>query len=402
MKRRTTLGPAPFSEAVDANSTQSWPGLFFTQRADLTFEWVGAELQRFIGLSAESLKASPKRFWTLVHPSDVEAVRRQIRAAMDSGRGITHSFRVCHGANPRVSHVSEWRRPRLDVRGKVCGFEALWMDITRQARAEQRLVVSAWKETLAELTPGLAHDFNNVLTGILALSEGFLTQIDSNHSFHEGLSMIQRKARQATQLVRQITDLYEDRAGKRSYHDVNSIAAELMEILSKVIPKRIELSLQIARKPLPVYVDGVEFRRVLFSLAVDAINGMPSRGKLHLGTSRHAKLPRLRQFRGEMSKLPATCLSMAHSGDCFAAGRIDDWFDPFAGLNDPREGGGLSLLHAKLFAGMNGGVIAADSGARTGTTFRLWLPEADFSEAGNLHLKEEKTSQHGRPPIKPS
>src|SRR5256885_15494618 len=94
-----------------------------------------------------------------------------------------------------------------------------------QGMTEERLLLLAWKETLADLTPGLAHDFNNVLTGILALSEAYLAEIDSAHPFHEGLSLIKQQAQQAGQLVHRMARLYQEKTGTCDYQDVNSLVS---------------------------------------------------------------------------------------------------------------------------------------------------------------------------------
>src|SRR2546423_14304880 len=195
-----------------------------------------------------------------------------------------------------------------------------------QSMTEERLLLLAWKETLADLTPGLAHDFNNALTGILALSEAFRGQIDSKHSFYSGLSMIMQKAQQASQLVHRITQLHAEKTGTRSYEDVNSMAAEVAEVLGKVIPKRIEVRVNLATDPLPVYVDAVDFRRVLLGMMLNLAKGMADRGKLQFQTTRHERLAASDRRAAKPARLPAVCLTGSHSRRGFARGGNDFLF----------------------------------------------------------------------------
>jgi nitrogen-specific signal transduction histidine kinase len=129
----------------------------------------------------------------------------------------------------------------------VLGYEGVWLDVTRQTIAEKRLSSAAWKETLAVLTMGLAHDFSNVMAGIHSISESFLAQIDAQNPFHEGMSLIRQNSLQASQLVQRIINLHHGKTGERNYHDLNEIVGGLVELGRKIIPRRIEITIELAR-----------------------------------------------------------------------------------------------------------------------------------------------------------
>src|SRR5881296_319394 len=176
-----------------------------------------------------------------------------------------------------------------------------------QSFVEHRLVTSAWKEALADLTPGLAHDFNNALTAILAVSEACLIQIKAGHPFHESLSLIRQKTQEASHLLHRIAHLHQDQTGHCDYQDLNSIGTEMVDLLRKLIPHRIELTHKWSSQSLPVFIDAVEFRRVLLTLAWSAMNAIPDKGRLHFQTSLHEALPVLDHYQGQIPTLPATC-----------------------------------------------------------------------------------------------
>src|SRR5207249_2893411 len=105
------------------------------------------------------------------------------------------------------------KRPLKRHSAKPTKASTSWIDLTHRKHAERKLVDSAWKITLADLTPGLAHDFNNVLTGILAVSEVCLAQTDAGHPFHESFSLIKQKVQDASQLVHRIARLHQEAPG---------------------------------------------------------------------------------------------------------------------------------------------------------------------------------------------
>src|SRR5438876_8458880 len=172
-----------------------------------------------------------------------------------------------------------------------------------QAMTEERLLLLAWKETLADLTPGLAHDFNNALTGILALSEAHLAQMDAAHPFHETLLQIRARAHEASQALHRVSRLYGQKTGSRSYEDASSVAAEIMDVLRNVVSRRVEVRAKFCAEPLPVYVDAVDFRRVVLNLSMRAVHRLQDQGVVHFETSRHQSLPAVSRFEGALPRL---------------------------------------------------------------------------------------------------
>lgn len=373
---QTRAGP----EAPAASLMQNWPGVFFRQRADFTFEFVSPKIEELTGWPAEVWHRHPALFWQAVHELDADELDQQIKRSAHSPQGTSSTYRVRHAHTGRITYISEFRRAVLDSSGQVQDYEGVWLDVTRQAIAEKRLAEAAWKETLAILTMGLAHDFNNVMAGILSLSESFLAQIGPEHSFQEGLTLIKQNAQQASQLVHRIIHLHHGKTGSRSYHDLNAITEDAVELLRKVIPRRIEVETHWEATPLPLYVDAVEFRQVIINMALNAADAMPDRGKLIFRTTRHHEMAALEHFEGVLPRLPCACLAVEDNGCGIKAHHLASIFDPFFTTKAMNKGSGLGLYNARLFVEKHHGTISVESLEGQGATFQVWLPQADFTE----------------------
>jgi two-component system, cell cycle sensor histidine kinase and response regulator CckA len=280
-----------------------------------------------------------------------------------------------------VAYVMEHRQPNVSRSGLILGYEGVWLDVTRQTIAEKRLSSAAWKETLSVLTMGLAHDFGNVMAGIHALSESFLDQVGSSHEFTEGLELIKDNAQQASQLVHRIINLHQGKTGESHYHNLKEIATDLAELVRKIIPRRMQFSVELSPEALPVYIDAIELRQVVINLVLNAVDSMPQAGRLVLRTSGHLKVPSLPYVQGEPPRPPAVCLSVQDSGIGIKNRHLASIFDPFFTTKAMNKGSGLGLYNARLFAEKHRGAISVDSQEGVGSTFHLWLPEADFTEA---------------------
>ncbi len=381
----SAVSPSENLEAQLAkNLFPAWPGVIFRQRTDFTFESVTPRIEELTGVPLHDWAARPDLFWQTVHESDAEALRKQLQQCLQGPAGVQSAYRIRHRQTGRITYVSEYRRAALDGAGELLHYDGFWLDVTRQTIAERRLATASWKETLAVLTMGLAHDFNNVLAGILSLSESFLAQIETDHPFQEGLSLIKCNAQQASQLVHRIIHLHYGKIGNRSYHDLNDIVSDAVELLRKVIPRRIEVQLVRHPAPMPLYVDAVDFRQVIINMALNAADAMPDRGELIFRTAAHTQAPPLRHYKGLVPRLPCACLSVEDNGCGIKTARLQSIFDPFFTTKAMNKGSGLGLYNARLFVEKHQGAISVESTEGTGTTFGIWLPQTDFGEEGLL------------------
>ncbi|MCC6233731.1 MAG: PAS domain-containing protein [Verrucomicrobiales bacterium] len=369
------------AEAQLQKLSQHWPGVIFSQRPDFDFHFVSGRIEELTGVSLEEWRRRRGRFLDIVHESDVAELQNQCRLSARSGQSVTNTFRIRNVQTGRVSYVLEHRQPSLSRSGLLLGYEGVWLDVTRQTLAEKLLTSAAWKETLAVLTMGLAHDFSNVMAGIHSLSESFLSQLEEGHAFREGLDLIKKSSLQASQLVHRIVNLHLGKPGERNYHDLNQIVGELLELVRKVIPRRIEVISELSPEALPVYVDAVEFRQVIINLALNAADAMPERGRLVLRTARQASRPGASSWHGVALRFPCVCLTVADNGTGIRPSHRDAVFDPFFTTKAGGKGSGLGLYNARLFAEKHQGGIALDSEEKVGTSFYVCLPEADFTES---------------------
>lgn len=368
------------AEARLENLVNRWPGVIFSQRADFTFTSASGRIAELTGLTPDAWRGSSGRFWDVVHEADAEDLQQQYRRLTPVQPRLNCTYRIRHAQTGRISYVFESRQALFTHSGLLLGYESVWLDTTRQTIAEKRLSSAAWKETLALLTMGLAHDFSNIMAGILSLSETFQSQVARDHPFQEGLTLIKRNSMQASQLVHRILNLHQGRVGERNYHSLNDLVTDTFELVRKIVPRRIEIQTELTNEALALFVDAVEFRQVLINLTLNASDAMPNGGSLIFRTSLESEYPALEFRQGVLPGLPAVCLTVEDTGCGIAPKHLAVIFDPFFTTKPLNKGSGLGLYNARLFAEKHGGAISVESKLSAGTRFRLWLPQADFTE----------------------
>lgn len=380
------------AEAQLENLMQRWPGILFSQRPDFSFVSVSPKVEELTGITAAEWRRQSRHFWDVVHEADAEGLLERLKRASDSPNGLTSTFRIRHVQTGRVRHLWEHRQAVRSSNGLLIGYEGIWLDITRQTIAERRLLSMAWKENLGTLTMGLAHDFCNIMTGIVSLSETFEAELGDNENLRSGLALIRSTATQASDLSRRIRQLHQGRPGDRNYHDLNEIVSSMAEVLQKVLTRRVRTQVKLASGQLPLYVDDVELRQVIVNLALNAVDAMPNGGSLVFRTSRHEQAPgAVENLQGALPRAPLFCLSVQDSGVGIPLTFLKSIFDPFFTTKPLGQGSGLGLYNARLFAESHGAAISVETGEKTGTTFHLWFTQTDFSESAEAQPQPQVT-----------
>jgi signal transduction histidine kinase len=358
-----------------------WPGVIFSQRPDFSFISVSPKIEEFTGIPVSEWCRESKYFWQVVHEADAEALSARLRSEAQCPDGITSTYRIRHTQTGRVTYLWEHRQPVPASNGLILRHEGFWLDITRQTVAERRLLDMSRRENLGTLTMGLVHDFCNIMTGIVGMSETFEASLEKDSPVRNGLGLIRTQALQASQLAHRIRQLHQGIPGDKSYHDLNESVASLVEVLHKVLPRRVRVHTQLEPGQLPLYVDAVELQQVIVNLALNAADAMPEGGDLTFRTARHERLPSTPNLQCVPPRSPAVSLSVQDTGKGIPARFLGSIFDPFFTTKPLGKGSGLGLYNARLFAENHGAAISVETQVGGGTTFHLWFEQPNFTEA---------------------
>jgi signal transduction histidine kinase len=376
------------AEAQLENLIHRWPGIIFSQRPDFSFAFISPRIEELTGVPAQEWRRHSKYFWQVVHEADARPLMAKLREGARSPAELTSTYRIRHIKTGRVSYLWEHRQPVQSSNGLLLGYEGMWLDISRQTIAERRLLNMSWKENLGTLTMGLAHDFCNIMTGIVSLSETFQAELGENSSLRDGLDLIRTTAIEAGQLTQRIRQMHQGTPGERNYHDLNEIVSSMAGVLQKVLPRRVRVQSEPTEGQLPVYLDQVELRQVIVNLALNAADAMPNGGQLTFRTARHVQAPAAPNIQGTLPRSPIVSFSVQDTGTGIPASVLNSIFDPFFTTKPLGKGSGLGLYNARLFTEKHAAAISIESKEKVGTTFHFWFPEADFTEAEAVQRSE--------------
>ncbi len=236
-----------------------------------------------------------------------------------------------------------------------------YVDVTAAVRLQKQLVQGEKMAALGQLAGHIAHELNNPLTGIRSLAQLLIPQADEGANLKNDLVEVERAAERCQDII---TNLREFSSGdyeqKQTRVDLNEIVNKTLSLL-KIMTRRFELILELARPEVPVFVEAQLTQQVLFNLVKNACQAMGESGRLTIST---------------ISRGDEAILSVADTGPGIAPELRPKIFDYFFTTKSVDEGTGLGLSMSRNIIEKLHGRIEFDSEVGAGTVFRVILPLA--------------------------
>src|SRR3954467_3469449 len=135
--------------------------------------------------------------------------------------------------------------PVADGSGKVVGVVLLGRDVAAQQRLQTQLLQSKRMESTGHLAGGIAHEFNNILTAILALTDFTMRDLPTNSASREDLEEIRQQATKGARLVRHLLAFGRRQLLRTEVTHVGTIFQEMEPLLQRLVSERVLLATDI-------------------------------------------------------------------------------------------------------------------------------------------------------------
>ena len=380
----TTLVEAEEALRKASASVEHSPVVHVVTDLEGTIEYVNAAFTRTTGyLRSEAVGQTARMLKSGSHP---QAFYEDLWTTIKQGR--TWRGRI---HNRRKDGTFYWEQatiaPVRDEQGRLAHFVAAKEDITEALEAEEarrrleQQVQQAQKiSSLGSLAGGVAHDFNNMLAGIMGYSDLLLaTETDAKRQ--EYLRSILSAATRSSDLTRKL--LAFGRRGKNRAEPVD-VTMAVQECLSMLQPSMNPDLALVPRLQEGLSIDGdpSQIQQVLVNLCLNAVEAMPKGGRLEVST----RLIHLDGAEAEAHRLsPGSYveLEVEDSGPGMDEGLKERIFEPFFTTKTQKgeAGTGLGLSTVYGIVEAHQGVIEVTSAVGLGSTFRVLLPCGQLAKA---------------------
>ncbi|AWM09266.1 ATP-binding protein [Bradyrhizobium symbiodeficiens] len=290
--------------------------------------------------------------------------------------GIRFELTLVHRNGDRI--LAEASSTVLRLGGRVI-VNTFVRDITRKRAAEEQLVQSQKMEAVGQLTGGIAHEFNNMLTVITGTIEILADAVRDNPPLATITKLISEAADRGAALTSSLLSFARKQALQPAEIDVNQLLEELAKLLLATFDKKIEIVTRLDRNVWLAYADRGQLSSALLNLAINARDAMLDGGRLTLTTRNVVFGVREAVAVGAGYAGDYVEIEIADDGSGIPQAILERIFDPFFSTKEVGKGTGLGLSMVFGFVKQSGGGIKVASEEGRGTIFTLYLPKAEVS-----------------------
>ena len=247
---------------------------------------------------------------------------------------------------------------------------AIFQDISDQKRLEELHLRAERLEAVAELSASLAHEIRNPLASIRSSVEQLAKMPAAGEDERTLSTLILRESDRLTRLLGEFLDFARVRVTRIEPVDIGAIAQDATVLASNHPDRKVGVDVICSVPADPLMIEGDQdlLHRIVFNLALNAVQAAPPRGRVRVEV---LPISRAQMPHGVAFEKGAVAIRIADDGPGIPADIRDRLFDPFFTTKPGGTGLGLAVVHRASEA--HHGVVLIDS-STNGTKFTVLLP----------------------------
>jgi PAS domain S-box-containing protein len=329
-----------------------------------------------------------------IHADDLESTRQEMRAARHGHLMRNFETRYAHkdGRTVNLSWMGAWSEP-------VRRHFFVGRDLTEKQAAESQFRQAQKMDAVGQLTGGVAHDFNNILT-VITGTIGILADAVANDPQLSAITkMIDDAAERGASLTKHLLAFARRQPLQPREIDVKTLVLETITLLRPTLGEHIQISPQLAKDGWPALVDPNQLTTAVLNLALNARDAMPFGGKLVIEAANAYLDEGYAAMNTDVTVGNYVMVAVSDTGTGISPENLERVFDPFFTTKEVGKGTGLGLSMVFGFVKQSNGHIKIYSEVGHGTTVKIYLPRAAGLSDTSVESKVSASVQGGHETI---
>ena len=317
-----------------------------------------------------------------VHPEDLGgflAAHERLASGDDSKFDETYRFRRGDGSWAIVEDKAFAIRNSAGAAIRILG---IMTDVTERKQLEERLRQSQKMEVIGQLTGGVSHDFNNLLTVILGNAEILEEQLSAYPNLQKLARMSLEAAERGAQLTNQLLAFSRKQPLDPKVIDVAKLVQGMDGLLRRTLPESISIEIVRSGGLWQIDADPTQLESALLNLAVNARDAMPEGGYLTIEIANAMLDDDYIGAERELKPGQYVVITVTDTGHGIAQEVLGKVFEPFFTTKDVGKGSGLGLSMVFGFVKQSDGHVRVYSEPGDGTSFKLYFPRSRSAQEG--------------------
>ena len=360
---RAIIDEAPFAVvAVDSARRV----LVWSRGAEATFGYTATE-------------ALGQNFDQLCVPDEEAAMRDKVWKDLAGGAAMRAVPARRRRKDGRMVEILASGRALLDANGEFRGAIGVLDDVTEKLSMERQLRQAQRMEAVGQLTGGLAHDFNNILSVVVGNLDLLVDELGADSKPRALAESAMKGALRGAELVQRLLAFARRQPLSPRPVDLNERLPGLAAILRRTLGERIEVRTVPGNDLWPAIADPAQFEDALLNLAINARDAMPKGGTLTIETANVRLDEAYAAANPDAVPGEYVMAAVTDTGTGMPPDVVERAFEPFFTTKETGKGSGLGLSMVYGFVKQSRGHVKIYSEVGHGTSIKIYLPRSDMA-----------------------
>ena len=323
----------------------------------------------------------------VIAPEYIEEVKKKICEKLNGAHSTKYEIEIVSKEGKRIP--LEVNTSVIYEKGLPVAIQGIGRNVTDRKKAEEerkrleaQILYSQKLESLGILAAGIAHEYNNILVGIMGNAELALARLPEDSPIRNYLKKIEESSQRAAELTNQMLAYSGQKVITQRLINLSKLIEEMIPLFSAVISKKATIEFDCAAELPSIYGDATQIYQLLMDLIANASEAIgDTSGKITIQTNTvnlSEEQIKSEYFLESVAPGRYVYVEISDTGVGMSEEMLSKIFDPFFSTKFAGRGLGLAAVLGIIHG--HKGTISVYSKPGKGSTFKVYFPVSETSD----------------------